>query len=341
MACGRSAAPGSRACRAPRPPARSACASRARRGRKRRASGRPSRCRGGAARARPRSAEIELGRAARLGRSPARRGRAARGSRRSRTGRGRDALRSLRLLARYDAPRASRSSTRSTELYFRVRSQGHEHLPERGRGRARRQPRRAAAVRRRDGRDRRAAAHGSAAPARSIVDRWAGTLPWINVFFARVGQVIGTRENFADLLDDGQLVLVFPEGIEGIRKPVTQRYRLQAFHVGFVEQALRARAPIMPMAFIGSDDQAPILYDMKPLARAARAAGAADHADLPVARTARPAALPGPLPDRLRRAARASTSASGPTAPTTRASCATSPTRCAAPCSMLVDRSRS
>jgi 1-acyl-sn-glycerol-3-phosphate acyltransferase len=102
---------------------------------------------------------------------------------------------------------------------------------------------------------------------RSIVDRWAGSLPWVNVFYARVGQVIGTRENFADLLADGQLVLVFPEGIEGVRKPITQRYRLQRFRVGFVEQALRARAPIVPVAFVGSDDQTPILYDVKPLAR--------------------------------------------------------------------------
>ena len=103
--------------------------------------------------------------------------------------------------------------------------------------------------------------------ARSVVDRWAGTLPWVNVFYARVGQVIGTRENFVDLLDDGQLILVFPEGIEGIRKRITQRYRLQRFRVGFIEQALRARAPIIPVAFIGSDDQTPILYDVKPLAR--------------------------------------------------------------------------
>jgi 1-acyl-sn-glycerol-3-phosphate acyltransferase len=79
--------------------------------------------------------------------------------------------------------------------------------------------------------------------------------------------VIGTRENFTDLLDDGQLVLVYPEGVEGIRKTIAQRYRLQAFRVGFVEQALRSRAPIVPMAVIGSDDQAPILYDLKPLAR--------------------------------------------------------------------------
>ena len=151
--------------------------------------------------------------------------------------------------------------------YFRVRSEGHEHLPVEG-------P--AVLV----------ANHGGLLPfdaamavmdvllhsdpprlPRAIVDRWAGTLPWINVFYARVGQVIGTRENFADLLDDGQLVLVFPEGMDGVRKPITQRYRLQAFRVGFVEQALRARAPIVPMAIVGSDDQAPILYDLKPLAR--------------------------------------------------------------------------
>jgi 1-acyl-sn-glycerol-3-phosphate acyltransferase len=102
---------------------------------------------------------------------------------------------------------------------------------------------------------------------RAIVDRWAGSLPWVNIFYARLGQVIGTRENFADLLDEGQLVLVFPEGIDGIRKTVAQRHRLQHFRVGFVERALRARAPIVPVAFVGSDDQAPILYDVKPLAK--------------------------------------------------------------------------
>jgi 1-acyl-sn-glycerol-3-phosphate acyltransferase len=152
-------------------------------------------------------------------------------------------------------------------LYFRVRSEGSENIPLEGPGIL-------------------AANHGGLLPfdaamgvidaflhtdpprlPRTIVDRWAGSLPWINVFYARVGQVIGTRENFADLLDDGQLVLVFPEGIDGVRKPITQRYRLQRFRVGFVEQALRARAPIVPVALLGSDDQTPILYDVKPLAR--------------------------------------------------------------------------
>jgi 1-acyl-sn-glycerol-3-phosphate acyltransferase len=79
--------------------------------------------------------------------------------------------------------------------------------------------------------------------------------------------VVGTRENFSDLLDDDQLVMVFPEGMEGVRKTVTQRYRLQHFRVGFIEHALRAGVPIIPVAFVGSDDQAPILYDIKPLAK--------------------------------------------------------------------------
>ena len=151
--------------------------------------------------------------------------------------------------------------------WFRTESSGHQHLPERG-----------GAVL--------ACNHAGLLPfdaamtvvdvllhtdpprlVRSIVDRWAGELPFVNVLYARLGQVIGTRENFADLLEAEQLVLVFPEGLDGIRKPFAERYRLQSFHVGFVEHALRARVPIVPMAVVGSDDQAPILWNVKSLAR--------------------------------------------------------------------------
>jgi len=152
-------------------------------------------------------------------------------------------------------------------FYFRVRSEGHENIPGEG-----------PAVL--------ASNHGGLLPfdaamavidgalhtdpprlVRTIVDRWAGSLPWVNLFFARVGQVIGTRENFDKLLREGQLLLVFPEGIEGMRKTFAHRYRLQEFRVGFIEHALRAGAPIVPMAVIGSDDQSPVLFDIKPLAR--------------------------------------------------------------------------
>ncbi len=103
--------------------------------------------------------------------------------------------------------------------------------------------------------------------ARAVVDRFVGSMPWINVFMARMGQVIGTRSAVRDLLADSQPVLVFPEGSAGVMKPITQRYRLQTFHSGFAREALRAGAPIVPMAVIGSDDQSPILANLKPLGR--------------------------------------------------------------------------
>ena len=128
--------------------------------------------------------------------------------------------------------------------YFRVESRGHEVLPEK----------QGAIL---------AANHGGLLPfdgamtvvdvfskasppriVRSIVERWAGTLPFVNVFYARVGQVIGTRDNFRDLLRRDQLVLVFPEGVEGIRKRAAERYMLREFHLGFVEESLRHRVPI-------------------------------------------------------------------------------------------------
>ena len=102
---------------------------------------------------------------------------------------------------------------------------------------------------------------------RTVVDRWAGSLPFLNVFYARVGQVIGSRDNVRELLRARELVLVFPEGMAGIRKRAVERYVLQSFHIGFVEEALRHRVPIVPVAIVGADDQAPVLWDIAPLAR--------------------------------------------------------------------------
>jgi 1-acyl-sn-glycerol-3-phosphate acyltransferase len=102
---------------------------------------------------------------------------------------------------------------------------------------------------------------------RTVVDRWAGTLPFVNVFYARVGQVVGSRDNVRELLRLKQLVLIFPEGMAGVRKRAADRYVLQPFHLGFVEESLRHRVPIIPVAVVGADDQAPVLWDVQPLAK--------------------------------------------------------------------------
>jgi 1-acyl-sn-glycerol-3-phosphate acyltransferase len=54
-------------------------------------------------------------------------------------------------------------------------------------------------------------------------------------------------------------VLVFPEGRKGSEKLYKDRYRLRRFgRGGFVEAAMRAGAPIVPVAVVGAEEAMPI-----------------------------------------------------------------------------------
>jgi 1-acyl-sn-glycerol-3-phosphate acyltransferase len=104
---------------------------------------------------------------------------------------------------------------------------------------------------------------------RFLVLNWAFDLPWISAFIRRVGGVVASPYNALRLLEQDQLVAVFPEGVKGTGKPFGERYRLQRFgRGGFVEIALRASAPIVPVAVVGSEEIYPKLADVPALARA-------------------------------------------------------------------------
>jgi len=151
--------------------------------------------------------------------------------------------------------------------YFRVQSEGHEHIPTNG-------P--AILV----------ANHSGALPIdgamlamdlltkldpprllRAVVDRFVANLPYVNVLFSRVGQIIGIRKNFEILLKNEELILVFPEGTPGIVKPWSKRYQLQDFNVGFMELHLQYKAPLIPVAVVGAEEQMPILTASRKLGR--------------------------------------------------------------------------
>ncbi|MEA2364449.1 MAG: hypothetical protein QOD71_3594 [Thermoleophilaceae bacterium] len=103
---------------------------------------------------------------------------------------------------------------------------------------------------------------------RFLVLNWAFDLPWISTFIRKVGGVVASPYNAQRLLEQDQLVAVFPEGVKGTGKPFAERYRLQRFgRGGFVEIALRAGAPIVPVAVVGSEEIYPKLGDVRPLAR--------------------------------------------------------------------------
>jgi 1-acyl-sn-glycerol-3-phosphate acyltransferase len=103
---------------------------------------------------------------------------------------------------------------------------------------------------------------------RFMVLDWAFRLPYVSSFMRRVGGVVASPFNATRLLEQGHLVTVFPEGSKGAGKPFSQRYRLERFgRGGFVEVALRASAPIVPVAVVGSEEIYPKIADSRLLAR--------------------------------------------------------------------------
>lgn len=153
------------------------------------------------------------------------------------------------------------------ENWFRVESSGHEHIPTKG----------AAII---------SPNHSGVLPidgamvsvdifkklepprlARMVVDYFAAYLPFVNTFMVRSGQIIGHRKNFQMLLEMGELLGVFPEGHKGTGKLFWERYKLRTFNVGFVELSLLHKAPIIPTAIVGAEEQAPMIGNLKPIAK--------------------------------------------------------------------------
>ena len=102
---------------------------------------------------------------------------------------------------------------------------------------------------------------------RSMVDRFVPNVPFVSPTLARLGQVLGTPQNCERLLADEQAILVFPEGTGGLNKLYRERYKLQRFGHGFVRLAQKMRAPIVPVAVIGAEEQAPAFYNLRRVGR--------------------------------------------------------------------------
>jgi 1-acyl-sn-glycerol-3-phosphate acyltransferase len=102
---------------------------------------------------------------------------------------------------------------------------------------------------------------------RAMVEKWTATLPFVSAFFNRVGQVVGVPENARRLLEMGEVLLAFPEGIRGVSKPFERRYQLEPFGLGFMRLAIETDTPIVPVAVIGAEEQYVSLGNLKWAAR--------------------------------------------------------------------------
>jgi 1-acyl-sn-glycerol-3-phosphate acyltransferase len=87
--------------------------------------------------------------------------------------------------------------------------------------------------------------------------------PFVGTLANRLGAIRASPENAIRLLDDGQKVIVFPEGIHGIGKPFRERYQLKRFgRGGFAKLALKQSVPIIPAAVVGAEESMPLLFKL-------------------------------------------------------------------------------
>jgi 1-acyl-sn-glycerol-3-phosphate acyltransferase len=73
-----------------------------------------------------------------------------------------------------------------------------------------------------------------------------------------ISQSFGLRragvQNGVQTLNEGNLLILFPEGESGNFKASSQKYQLQRFHSGFVRMSHATQSPIVPCVIIGAEE---------------------------------------------------------------------------------------
>jgi 1-acyl-sn-glycerol-3-phosphate acyltransferase len=111
--------------------------------------------------------------------------------------------------------------------------------------------------------------HPHPRPLNITVEHFFKGYPGFSMLIPKIGCVAAHPANVQRLLfDEQQLVLVFPEGRKGTEKLYKDRYKLRRFgRGGFVEAAMRARTPIVPVCVVGAEEAAPAFAQVKALQR--------------------------------------------------------------------------
>lgn len=82
-----------------------------------------------------------------------------------------------------------------------------------------------------------------------------------------LGFVPWSSDNVKRLFAQGELVAVFPEGVQGSVKPFSERYRLRDFDWTRVIPAIEENVPVIPMATLGCEEAFPVLTNLQDLAK--------------------------------------------------------------------------
>jgi len=155
------------------------------------------------------------------------------------------------------------------DRYFRVEATGVDQIPESGRvllvaNHSGTLPLDGAMIRMAVKRE-----HPARREVRWLTEDFIHHFPFLGAMSNRLGAVRACQENAERLLQHESLVCVFPEGVKGIGKLFSERYRLQRFgRGGFIKLALRTGTPIVPVAVVGAEETNPMLFRTEFLSKA-------------------------------------------------------------------------
>lgn len=94
---------------------------------------------------------------------------------------------------------------------------------------------------------------------RVLYDKFVDALPFVGDVYRRLGGVSASLPNAECLLRRGELVGLFPEGIAGVEKRCTERYRLRPFKTGTARLSVRTGSPVIPVAIVGAEEAYPVV----------------------------------------------------------------------------------
>ena len=104
---------------------------------------------------------------------------------------------------------------------------------------------------------------------RTLYADWFPSLPFLSTLFVKFGQTLANEENGIRLLEQDQLVAVYPEGYKGVGKLFKDRYRLARFgRGGFVRMALQTHSSVIPVSVVGAEETYISLAKSAAIARA-------------------------------------------------------------------------
>lgn len=104
--------------------------------------------------------------------------------------------------------------------------------------------------------------------ARFLVEDFVYYMPFLGSYMYRLGGIRACPENAQRILETGNLLVVFPEGVKGLGKFYKDRYKLQRFgRGGFIRLCIQTQSPLIPVGIVGAEEIHPIIYKSNSLAK--------------------------------------------------------------------------